>query len=312
MPIGLGLASSHAPNMFVPPDKWERRYQQRTKGKPRPLEVEAETQQVIESYVQRIEDGFLKLSERLSAYRPDLLIMVSDDQGEVFDERSCSPTIALFCGKEASGTKGLHFLGPDFPDPPIHLKGNPELGEYLAQGLVDEGFDITCVRELRPIGNPQRGLSHGFTRTAPKLMPALDIPVLLVFLNCYYPPLPSAKRCIELGGAISRLFSSRPERVAIYGSGGLSHDVTGPRAGWIDQALDKSVLAAFAAGNPEKLAGLYTVDSDTLRSGTGEIRNWIVAAAAMGNNKATVVDYIPAYHAITGLGFAYWAAEMSA
>ncbi|HLY67732.1 MAG TPA: extradiol ring-cleavage dioxygenase, partial [Chloroflexota bacterium] len=65
-------------------------------------------------------------------------------------------------------------------------------------------------------------------------------------------------------------------------------------------------LKNLASGTPEKLTGLYTVDSDTMRGGTGEIRNWLVVAGAMGNHAAQVVDYIPAYHAVTGLGFAYW------
>ena len=92
-------------------------------------------------------------------------------------------------------------------------------------------------------------------------------------------------------------------------SGGLSHDPRGPRAGWIDTPLDRWVLEQLRLGNGEALCQLFEFDSDTLRSGTGEIRSWIVVAGAGSATPATIVDYIPAHHAVTGLGFAYWAAN---
>jgi nitrite reductase/ring-hydroxylating ferredoxin subunit len=69
------------------------------------------------------------------------------------------------------------------------------------------------------------------------------------------------------------------------------------------------VLGRLARGDGEQLTKLFTFESDTLHSGTGEIRCWIVAAGAMGATPATIVDYLPAYHSVTGLGFAYWAAD---
>lgn len=306
MPLGLGLASSHAPNMFVPAEKWEVRYQQRAHAVAQPHEAREETLEVLRSYVERIDAAFGILRQRLAAYRPDTLIMVSDDQDEVFSHLLSMPTMALYLGAELSGSQGLEFLGKDAAPERVRLRGSPELAEFLAQGLIDRGFDLTCLRELKPLGNPDRGLSHGFTRPAPRLMPELDIPVIPIFLNCYYPPLPSARRCFELGVALRELLEERPERVAIYASGGLSHDPTGPRAGWIDKPLDRFILDALASGRAERLLGLYTFDSDTVRGGTGEVRNWIVVAGAMGKQKATIVEYIPAHHAVTGLGFAYW------
>ncbi len=306
MPIGLGLASSHAPNMFLPPAKWPVRYRQLTENIPQPPEALLETPEVLEGYGRRITDAFTELQRQVSGYGAEVLIMVSDDQGEVFDRQTCMPSLAMHLGTEAEGSMGFDFLGKDAPVQRVRLKGHPELAEFVAQGLMDRGFDLTCVRELKAMGKPDRGLPHGFTRTAPKLMPDLDIPVLLVFLNCYFPPLPSARRCFDLGCAIREVLEGRPEKVAIYGSGGLSHDPMGPRAGWIDRPLDHYLLDSLAAGEPERVLGLFSFDSDTLRGGTGEIRNWLVVAGAMGDRKATIVDYIPAHHAVTGLGFAYW------
>ena len=118
--------------------------------------------------------------------------------------------------------------------------------------------------------------------------------------------MPSARTCYDLGRAIAAALKHRPEKVAIMASGGLSHDPRGPRAGWIDTPLDHWVLEQLRGGNGEALCQLFQFDSDTLRSGTGEIRSWIVVAGACDAAQATIVDYIPAHHAVTGLGFAYW------
>ena len=91
----------------------------------------------------------------------------------------------------------------------------------------------------------------------------------------------------------------------MLGSGGLSHCPMGPRAGWVDEPLDRWVLERLAQGEGARLQELFTFDSDTLRSGTGEIRSWITVAGAFAGAR-DVVDYLPARHAVTGLGFAYW------
>jgi protocatechuate 4,5-dioxygenase beta chain len=292
--------------MFVPPELWEVRYRQRTSKVPQPPEAQLETLDVIQGYVKRIEAGFQELRRYLSDYRPDVLIVVGDDQGEVFHPTFGMPTFAIFSGERISGSLGLDFLGQKAPEQLVSFHGLPGLAEFLAQGLMERGFDLTCVRELRPLGKPDKGIGHAFTRPPSKILPSLEIPVIPVFVNCYYPPLPSARRCYELGAAIRSLLEERPERAAILGSGGLSHDIGGPRSGWIDQPLDRFVLQALSEGKPEKLFGLFTFDSDTLRSGTGEIRNWIAVAGAFPDRKVTLLDYIPAHHAITGLGFAVW------
>jgi len=135
--------------------------------------------------------------------------------------------------------------------------------------------------------------------------PALEIPLVCVFLNEYYPPLPSAARCAQLGAAIADAVRDRGERIAIYASGGLSHFPGMYNAGWIDQPLDHWILERLQRNDLEALQHLFTFDSDAMRSGTGEVRAWISVAAAM-NRPATRVDYIPAHCTQTGCGFVYW------
>src|SRR5258707_4386895 len=102
MPIGLGLASSHAPNMFAPAEKWALRYSERTRGKPQPGEAQQETLEVIQAYVERINARFRELERQLAAYQPDALIMVGDDQRGVFYRLAGMPAIRLLLCQAAS------------------------------------------------------------------------------------------------------------------------------------------------------------------------------------------------------------------
>ncbi|MSQ50634.1 MAG: hypothetical protein EXR28_01970 [Betaproteobacteria bacterium] len=309
MPVGLGLACSHSPNVFIPPEEWENRYKRAVLDVPQPLAAALETLEVRRAYAARIDTAFLILQKKLTDYKPDILIMVTDDHNEMYDENLCQPSIAMFLGDTGSGVLTLKVPGEDPTGlPRVQVKCDREFSEFIARGLVQRDFDIAVTRtaETKSLGPRNRGMGHGFTRTAPKIMPALDIPTVLIWLNCYFEPLPTARRCLALGKALADICAKRPERIAIFGTGGLSHDPRGPRAGWVDEPLDRSILGALADGEPERLSSLYTFDSDTFHGGTGEVRNWLVVGGAMGDCKATVVDYMAVHHIITGVAFAYW------
>ena len=306
MPIVLGLASSHAPSMFCPADQWPQVHKGLVQDVPQPPEIADETQQVIEDYVRRIGDGFSTLRRQIADHKLDAVIIVGDDQTEVFSG-AFNPTMALYLGKSAAGTTSISWVGQDRADNHVTLKCNPELARVTLEGLLERGFDPAFMQELKPLSRPEGGLGHAFTRVAKAVgMHESGLPTILLFINSYHPPLPSAARCYALGKALADIFTHRPERIGIYGSGGLSHCPRGPRAGWVDEPLDRWVLERLERGEGSRLQSLFTFDSDTLRSGTGEIRSWIVVAGAFDGTKATIVDYLPARHAVTGLGFAYW------
>ena len=249
MPIGLGLASSHAPNVFVEPDKWDARYKSAIVDVPQPLAAAKETPEVRRAYADRIEAAFGVLRDKVKEYKPDVLIMVSDDHNEMYDEDKCQPNLAMFLGEKGSGIMGLASPGQDATGMPrVEVKCDPKLAEMIANGLVQRDFDLTVTRtaETHSIGPNDRGMGHGFTRAAPKIMPDLDIPTVLIWLNCYFEPLPTARRCLALGKALTDICKKSDKKIAIFGTGGLSHDPRGPRAGWIDEPLDRAVLAALA------------------------------------------------------------------
>lgn len=301
----LGLATSHAPAMFLPVEQWPAIYSMVVGDAPQPPAAAAETPDTNAVARQRIDDGFAALRSALEAAQPDVLVIVGDDQDEVFGP-PVNPTLAVFCGDKLSGSTMPRFRDQPGINHDLTLAGHSELGHHIAAGLVERGFDPAVMTELRPLSRPE-GIGHAFTRPAHALAVAeAGIPVVPIFLNAYHNPLPSGQRCYDLGQAIREIADSRPERIAVLGSGGLSHDPMGPRAGWIDEPLDRWVLDRIAEGRGEDLTKLFTFDSDTLRGGSGEIRSWIVVAGALPGVRAQVIDYIPLHHAVTGLGLAYW------
>jgi protocatechuate 4,5-dioxygenase beta chain len=292
--------------MFVAAEHWPTVHRGLAKDIPQPSELSQETPEVVADYVMRVQRGFATLRTRLEAAKPDALIIVGDDQNELFSG-ALIPSFAIYTGAEAEGTFSITWIGENPKDNRIKLPCNSTIAKIALDGLVERGFDLGHVAKLVPLARPELGIGHAFTRIG-RVMRLVEngIPVVPIFTNAYHPPLPSAARCYALGQALRDIFAKRPERVAVFGSGGLSHDPRGPRAGWVDEPLDRWVLERISRGEGAQLCNLFTTDSATLRGGTGEIRNWVAVAGAFEGRRGTVVDYIPARHAVTGLGFAYW------
>jgi protocatechuate 4,5-dioxygenase beta chain len=306
MPVVLGLASSHAPSLFAPLEHWDAIHKGLTRQVPQPLELANETPEVITGWIERIGVAFATLRAEIERHELDAMIIVGDDQSEVFSN-ACNPGIAIYAGEEVSGSTSISWIGQDRKDNHITLKGHPNIATALLDGLLDRDFDPALMERLVPLARPEGGLGHAFTRVAAACkLHETGLPTIPLFVSSYHAPMPSGERCYRLGAAIADIFKDRPERIGIYGSGGLSHDPIGPRAGWVDEPLDRWVLERIEKGEGAKLGNLFTFDSDTVRGGTGEIRSWIVAAGAFDGIKGKVVDYIPARHAVTGLGFATW------
>jgi len=305
--LGLGLASSHAPAMFEPAERWSIVYNRIPDymKESQPHTARLETLEVLQGYVQRIDAGFEALRRQLEAYRPDALVVIGDDQGDMFDA-SNNPAFYIFTGDEVWGLDGT--IDRRLEDRRrLTFPCHGPLSRHFLKQLMKKGFDLAAGSEFRPAGRPGHGVSHMVASPVPRLNPSLDIPVVPIWINEYYPPMPSATRCYDLGVALAEILAERPERIAIYASGGLSHDPSGPRAGWVDEPLDRWVLERLERNEGEALKQLFTFDSDTLRAGTGEIRAWIAVAGAM-RRPAKVLDYIRAHHAKVGLAFAYWPA----
>jgi protocatechuate 4,5-dioxygenase beta chain len=311
MPLGLGMASSHAPGMFRKAEDWpkalERMPDHIRNHLPYTAKLEVETPGIIEGYIERIEAAFATMRAQLEAYKPDALIMIGDDQGDMFGDEN-NPIFSVYTGDEpiwGVGYRDVAFNAPVEARPRLTFPQHTELARYLQKGLVKHEFDVANLGKFQPRGPTGRGVSHMVSALVPEVNPRLDIPLVCVFINEYYPPLPSAGRCAALGEAIADVLKDRPERVAIYASGGISHFPGEYNVGWIDQALDHWILERLEANDLEAMENLFTFDSDNLRAGTGEVRAWISVMAAM-KRPAVKVDYVPAHCTVTGCGWVYW------
>jgi len=290
------LAMSHAPQLMLNPDHWgllNTREKERLPEKP---ELERETAEVKWAKWNGCMEAIAKLRQKLEAFDPDVLIVVGDDQHEnLIDDNM--PPFSIYMGEEVEASSSLRYLNQPKSENRTRYRVDAKLAEALTLGLMDEGFDPAYSKRTRYEG----GLGHAFARVLKFLMPEPTRRVVPVMVNTYYPPAPSARRCVKFGTALASLVRRFPsdDRVVVIGSGGLSHTK-------IDEQLDQRFIQALQQNN---LAYMSTMPASVLIEGTSEIRNWIVTAGA-ANRTGTLLDYFPLYRTRTGvgcaMGFAYW------
>jgi hypothetical protein len=331
--IVLGVGTSHGPMLHTPPEHWSQRVvadrrntQLCYRGKlydfeglvaaRRPgfaAQTALEHQRAQQS---RCRAAIAMLAERFAAGRVDLAVIVGNDQRELFLE-DVTPAITVFHGDTVDNIPateeqrqlmppGIAIAEPGHcPPEAAAYPGAPGFGEHVIRSLMAEDFDVASSRRL-PSGSTWRnGIPHAFGFPYRQIMRDAPPPSLPVILNVFFPPnQPSVRRCLALGHALARAIAAWPgaERVALVGSGGLSHFV-------VDEALDADVLDAMAAGDESRLAALPEA---FFQSGSGEIKNWFPVAAAMSDAglKMQLVDYVPFYRSEAGTGsgmaFATW------
>ena len=237
-----------------------------------------------------------RLREKVAALRPDVLIVVGDDQHEnLIDDNM--PPFTIFMGADAEASVSLRYLNQAKSENRTKYQIDAKMAEALITGLMEKGFDPSYSKKTRYDG----GLGHAFARVLKFLVPDNNCRVIPVMVNTYYPPAPSAKRCLSFGQALAasiRQFPSR-DRVVIAASGGLSHTK-------IDEPLDAGFIKALQTNDTAYMAAMPAA---IFREGTSEILNWIVIAGA-ADRKGQMVDYYPLYRTNTGvgcaMGFAYW------
>jgi 3-O-methylgallate 3,4-dioxygenase len=327
--IVLGLGSSHTPQLNTTTSWWED-HAARDMRNPFLLGRDGEahvydellavpewnvskdrlTPEVWESLYERSQQGIADLKRILAEVAPDVVVVVGDDQAEMFLEDG-QPTFAIYYGDEIrdvpltqtkrdSMAKGLLAAswavhGEEVEAYPVHAG----LGEHVIGEMMADEFDVTALS--RQPGD--RSVGHAFTYVRRRLMGDKAIPMLPVALNSYNPPnQPTPRRCYLFGQALRRAIESYPEdlRVAVVASGGLSHFV-------VDEELDDRVLTGLREKDGESL---MSIPRKYMRSGTSEILNWLAAGGALEHLDMEVIDYIPAYRSEAGTGvgmsFAVW------
>jgi len=230
--------------------------------------------------------GYERVARWLEEKRPDVLFFCFNDHATsfFFDHY---PTFALGVSDQyAIADEGL---GPRRIPP---LKGHAALSRHIARSLVDAEFDISIFQDVP--------LDHGLHSPLTMMWPSQpDWPgrVVPLVVNVIQQPLPKPGRCFALGKALRRAIESYPEdlKVAMVGTGGLSHQMIGDRAGFNDERWDREFLELIER-DPERLARMSIEDFMRLGGNEGaEIIMWLIMRGALAPNARKIHQnyYLP-------------------
>ena len=327
--IVLGMASSHAPQLEMRPDKWraygdlqrtqaEHWYRGKTWSFSELAEVRAGehferecTDTKMQARWDACQKAIAHLSETLQRLAPDVCVVVGDDQHEAFLDDNM-PALSIFYGSTVdddgapSGRRGEYAdrVVGNYPQQRLTHPADAGLGEHLIEALIEKEFDVARSKSL-PAGRRGGSIGHAFYYVYRRLMNNEVTPHVPIMVNTYFPPnAPTAKRCYRFGQALRQAIEAwdSDKRVAIIASGGLSHTV-------IEEDLDARIIEGLKHDDLGKLTDYPDV---RFRGGTSEIKNWIILAGAMAGDgrQLNMVDYVPCYRNEAGngaaMGFAEW------
>jgi len=217
-------------------------------------------------------DGFPPAHQWLARVRPDVVVVAYNDHGLNFFLDKM-PTFAVGAAAEYKNADEGWGLPVAKPYP-----GDAKLSWHLIEQLVADEFDVTVCQEML--------VDHAFTIPMALLWPGADVrPVrtVPVVVNTVQHPLPSIARCLKFGRAIGRAIESYGEdiKVLVVGTGGLSHQLDGARAGFINKEFDQLCLDKIA-NDPEALTRYSIPELVELAGSQGvELLNWVVMRGAL-------------------------------
>jgi protocatechuate 4,5-dioxygenase beta chain len=246
-----------------------------------------------EPYWAPVFNGYEGAKRWMEENKPDVVIMVYNDHVNAFDFKII-PTFALGCADEYPiADEGWG------PRPVPVVKGYPEMAAHIGQSLILDDFDMTIINEME--------VDHGLTVPmslafgAPAEWPCRVIPLAV---NVVQYPAPSGRRCYNLGKAIKKAVESWDEdlKVVIFGTGGMSHQIQGLRAGLINTPFDTMFLDGLSQ-DPEKLADIPGV---TYMREAGneaiELVMWLMMRGALGDQVDEVFRFYHVPASSTGVG----------
>ena len=245
-------------------------------------------------YWQPFFSGFAPVHDWLAKVKPDVAVVIYNDHGLNFFLDKL-PTFAVGAATEYRNADE----GWGLPTVPA-FRGDQELSWHLIESLVNDEFDIATCQEML--------VDHAFTVPMALLWPgqgAWPVRTVPVCVNTVQFPLPSAARCYKLGEAIGRALQSwqQDARVLIVGTGGLSHQLDGTRAGFINKDFDLKFMHSLMA--EPKWATRFSIPELVERAGTQgvELLMWLAARAALPGKVRKVHSnyHIPISNTASGL-----------
>ena len=243
-----------------------------------------------------IDTAFTEMGDRLKALKPDVLVILSPDHWVNFFIDNL-PSFCIGIGEEHDGPPEP-FMKAVFPHDT--LPGHAALGRHILDCALGADFDPSISHRLK--------LDHGFC--IPLWRMGLDpIPAIVpITVNELEPPMPTIRRCLAWGRMIGEAIASFPgsERVVLLGTGGLSHSIGEPTMGEIDEPFDQTCIELFSNASDADLAATLELRLQSTGNGGHEVRNWVIAHAAVGSKGFDLIDYAALPEIYVGCGFAEW------
>jgi protocatechuate 4,5-dioxygenase beta chain len=245
-------------------------------------------------YWQPLFAGYQRSKEWFAQNTPDVIFLVYNDHATAFS-LDCIPTFAIGCAESyAPADEGWG------PRPVPVVRGHAELAAHIAQSVIQDDFDLTIVNRME--------VDHGLTVPLslmcgqPTAWPCRVIPFAV---NVVQYPVPSGRRCFNLGRAIRKAIElyDEPLKVQVWGTGGMSHQLQGPRAGLINRGWDNAFLDRLIA-DPQGLSEVPHIEYVREAGSEGiELVMWLIARGAMSDKSPNVVHrfyHVPASNTAVG------------
>lgn len=322
--IVLGFAASHGPTMTTPPEEWAKLGEKDTMDprfdfkslKPKAgIEQEITIERQRERYA-AIQEGIKKLAAVLNEANPDVVVVFSNPHGGVKADLF-QPTFGVHLNDAPPRTEGVPIPGRTRGEgeratagretgearparEQVQYPTDGDLARHLMNGLIEEGIDVAANFQSKP----GAGLDGAYNLIFQQFDKEAKYPYVPVLISRYLPNQATPKRTYEFGQAVRRVIErwDSPKKVAVMGSGGLSHQI-------VDEELDQYVIDALTEGDADALGKIDRVQLNRA-PGTPEILNWVATAGVMAPKAMTLIDYIPAYRSLAGTGhgntFGYW------
>jgi protocatechuate 4,5-dioxygenase beta chain len=252
-----------------------------------------------EPYWQPVFQGYEFSKQWIAEHRPDVIILVYNDHASAFS-LELIPTFAIGCAAEFQpADEGWG------PRPVPVVKGHPALAWHIAQSTILDEFDMTIVNKM--------DVDHGLTVPLSLLFGQPDAwpcPVIPLAVNVVQYPPPTGNRCYNLGKAIRRAVESyvapegekRDLKVMVWGTGGMSHQLQGPRAGLINKEFDTAFLDGLTR-DPAALARIPHIDYVREAGSEGiELVMWLIMRGALNDSVREVHRHyhVPASNTAVG------------
>jgi 2,3-dihydroxyphenylpropionate 1,2-dioxygenase len=257
-------------------------------------------------------DAFAAMGRTILDLAPDAIVLIAGDHGRVYPFSSV-PQITIGVSDIAHG---IGDAGLPSRDVPVHQR----FAQAILEGCIDRGIDLGFSEAM--------AIDHSFIMPLTMALPKMEIPIVPIAQNCFMPPMPRLSRSYEVGRKLGEAIRSGPPgRVVVMGTGGLSHWVgsdsfrdfmnepAGTRlarkeanpvelddVGRVNDTFDREFLEIICRGKGRSFADSWDTERVQREAGNGgqEVRNWLLAAAAVGDRPGQVIAYAPVREWLTG------------